>query len=295
MKRVLIGLIPLLVLGGLFYALANSGTDPPEEGSQIERLNVTVAIDLSSRIDPDSLPNQAVRDKAAVNAVLDVFHQTVKQKLFIASNDRLAVELIPQKGNPRVFGYLDRLTINMGSTPVDERRQALDSLTADFQAYLDTLYAEATEIEKYWGADVHRYFEEFRVDTGASSGAPTRNVLVVLTDGYVIAENNMYKEGCRTNYLNADLLDQFREQPSWEEEFETRDCGLIPARRDLGNLEVLVIGLRPRSYFNEGEILRRYWRKWMREMNVHRFAIHSSCTSPDDCRQLVRGFMDRPS
>lgn len=295
MKRVLIGLIPVIVLGGFLYALATSGPAPPEEESQVGKLNVTVATDLSNRIDPDSLPNQAVRDKAAVNAVLDVFHQTVRQKLFIASNDRLAVELIPQKGNPRAFGYLDRLTIDMASTPVDERRQALDSLTADFRAYLDTLYAEATEIERYWGADVHRYFEELRLDTEGSSQESTRHVLVVLTDGYVIAEDNMYREGCRSNYLNADLLNQFREQPGWKEEFEARDCGLIPARRDLGNLEVLVIGLRPRSHFNEGAILRRYWRKWMREMNVQRFAIHPSCTSPDDCRQLVRGFMNGQS
>lgn len=295
MKRVLIGLIPLIVLGGLLYALASSGPAPPEKDSQIGRLSATVAVDLSSRIDPDSLPNQAIRDQAAVNAVLDVFRQTVKQKLYIASNDRLSVELIPQKDNPQAFGYLDRLTINMASTPVDERRQSLDSLTADFRAYLDTLYAEATEIERYWGADLHRYFEEFRVDTGASSSAPARNVLVVLTDGYVIAEDNMYREGCRSNYLNADILDQFREQSNWEKEFERRDCGLIPPRHDLGNLEVLVIGLRPRSHFNEGAILRRYWSKWMREMNVQRFSIHPSCTSPDDCRRLVRGFMNGQS
>jgi len=295
MKRLLIVLTALIVLGGLFYALVGSVPIRPEEDTQIERLNVTVAVDLSNRIDPDSRPNQAVRDKAVVNAMLDVFHQTVKRKLFIASNDRLSVELIPQKGNPRAFGYLDRLSINMASVPVDQRRQSLDPLTADFRAYLDTLYAEATRIERYWGADLHRYFEQLRVDTAASSGAAVRNVLIVLTDGYVIAEDNMYRENCRTNYLNADVLDQFREQPGWEEEFETRDCGLIPARRDLGNLEVLVIGLRPRSHFNEGAILRRYWRKWMREMNVQRFAIHPSCTSPDDCRRLVRGFMNGQS
>ena len=291
MKRVLVVLISLGLLGGLFYALTFSES-PTTEGDRAERLNITVVVDLSNRIDPDRHPGQVARDKAALESVLAAFREEVKRKLFIASHDRLSVGLAPQKGNPAAFGYLDSLSIDMGETPLDERRRSFDASASTFRRYLDTLYADAADLKRYWGADLWRYFAGLQVDTVTASGAPIRNVMVVLSDGYLIAEDNMYREGCRTNYLNDSILEQFREKPNWERKFKRQDCGFIPAQRDLGNLEVLIIGLRPRSYFNEAAILRTYWAKWMQEMGVQRIAIHPSCKSPKDCRSLVRGFME---
>lgn len=282
------------VLGGFFYLLSQGPPeDPPgKKDPPAEQLHLTVAVDLSDRIDPDKHPLQVSQDIAAVTAALEVFRTTVEEKLYIGSQDRFAVEVAPQKGNPRTFHYLDRLSMDMKEIPINRRRQVFDSLAGDVRAYLDTLYDEATRLERYWGADLWQYFAEHRVDTVSTTGVPVRNVLIILTDGYLIAENNLHREGCRSNYLNSELLDRFREKPGWKKEFEEQDCGFLPVGQSLEGLEVLVIGLKPRSYFNEAAIIRAFWSKWMEEMRVDRFAMYPSCESPAQCKTRVERFLN---
>src|SRR5690606_18486636 len=98
-----------------------------------------------------------------------------------------------------------------------------------------------------------------------------RNILVILTDGYMYYDKTQMKEGNRTSFLTPKSLAQLNlKKSNWKEEMETRDLGFIPAAQDLDNLEVLVIGIQSLNDDNPytQDIIEAYWSKWLLEMGI---------------------------
>src|SRR5690606_39976180 len=77
-------------------------------------------------------------------------------------------------------------------------------------------------------------------------GVDHRNILIVLTDGYIYHEDKKIMEGNQSSYLVPQLVNRLKlNNKNWKETIENKENGFISTGMDLSNLEVLVLGINP--------------------------------------------------
>ena len=238
--------------------------------SQVD-LNIIVLLDLSDRISPALHPRQAERDKQILRNLVGLFEARVRSRLFVASRDRLRIAIAQQEGSgydPSQFA--DALSIDMRAI-FQHGRPAFDAAKAQLLSTVDQLYAAATQTTRYTGANIPLFFRDHVPGyiEPPESGRAVRNVLLVLTDGYIALDGTvratLHDEGHRTTDMR---LAQFRGMPNWEQMFDAGDYGLIVPERGLCNgleVAVLEISLDPR-HLDDKKLIFKYWRKWLTEM-----------------------------
>lgn len=120
-----------------------------------------------------------------------------------------------------------------------------------------------------------------------------RNILVVLTDGYLYHETNLRKNENQTSYLTPQLLTRLKlNKSNWKEEMENRNLGFIAATNGLENLEVLIIGIQSQNQKNPyaQEILETYWSEWLAKMGVKKYKIKNA-DLPSNMEKVITNFI----
>jgi hypothetical protein len=104
-------------------------------------VNYIVLLDLSDRLIEHG---QSERDIEIVNAVYDLFEQSVRQNLVINSKDKFQVIMAPQKGIPYDCSeYEDALFIDMGTINAGIKLNTLGEFRANLKPVLAELYRKA--------------------------------------------------------------------------------------------------------------------------------------------------------
>jgi len=272
------------------------GGEPPAAGTAPRqgdcRYNICLLLDLSDRIAPDKEPLQALRDRKVIAALVDEFGALVKRKLYLNSRDSLRVAVAPQPNDYRqtLLEGGDRLAIDLSSLKVNEKRTRLSELQQLFLAQSDRLYAAAVNNSAFAGSDIWSFFrdnlESYRVtDDG---GKPVRNILVVLTDGYIAFDSNAGRprEGGLTSWMEVARL----RHAGWEKEFAAGKAGLLPAGKDHGDWEVLVLEAAPRTP-KDMPVIRAYWSSWLQGMGISHFRIEPASEQGNLTRETIAGFL----
>jgi len=294
-KFVITALIAIVVIGTSVYATQQKGeiqqkcTSAKPHGSQY---NICLLLDLSDRIDPRKDPLQAEKDRKVIAAVTEEFAEIVKRGLYVNSRDTLRVAVAPQPTDYRktLLDLGDTLAIDMRSLKVAEKRQKLPELKERFIAQSGMLYDAAVKNREFTGGDIWSFFrdnlESYRVE--GSEAKPARNILVVLTDGYLnfASTSGRPSEGSRTSWMEVSRL----RHNGWEEEFDARDCGLIPAGKAHGNWEVLVLEVDPKSP-QDLPVIRKYWSKWFDEMGISHYRVEKENDSAVLTREVIATFI----
>ena len=87
----------------------------------------------------------------------------------------------------------------------------------------------------------------------------------------------------------------FRNKSDWKAIFDKEDYGLISSRKDLENLEVLVLEIAPsRGNKNDEDILKAYLGKWFEEMGIlqRNYACYNS-ELPAYTKKKIEQFLNR--
>lgn len=266
-----------------------SGTAPRQGDC---RYNICLLLDLSDRIDPDKEPFQAQRDRKAIAVLVDEFGTLVKRKLYLNSRDSLRVAVAPQPNDYRqtLLEGGDRLAIDLSSLKVNEKRIRLPELQQQFLGQSDRLYAAAVGNSAFAGSDIWSFFrdslESFRVSD--EGGKPVRNILVVLTDGYIAFDSNAGRprEGGLTSWMEVARL----RHVGWEKEFAAGKAGLLPAGKDHGGWEVLVLEAAPRTP-KDMPVIRTYWSSWLQGMGISHFRIEPGSEQGNLTRETIAAFL----
>lgn len=290
MKKLIISaLIVIAVIGTTVYATQQKTAPVKQHRSQY---NICLLLDLSDRIDPRKDPLQAEKDRKVIAAVTEEFTAIVKKGLYVNSKDILRVAVAPQPTDYRktLLDLGDSLAIDMRSLKVTEKRQKLPELKERFIAQSGMLYDAAVKNHEFSGGDIWSFFrdnlESYRVAGNQSS--PVRNILIVLTDGYInfASTKGRPKEENRTSWME---VSGFRHN-GWEEEFNASDCGMIPAGKDHGNWEVLVLEVDPKTP-QDLPVVRKYWSKWFDEMGISHYLIEQESDSTTLTREVISTFI----
>lgn len=271
----------------------NSDSNIPEQEIKKENnnLNISILLDLSDRIDPKKYPSPTMeyyqRDVQYISFIANSFMNHVKQKKVILLNDKIQVFFDPEPSDPEINKLSQELKISFDRNSSNEMLKSVDE---KYKIIPEKIYQSAIKDNQYVGADIWKFFKNKVKDYCITSDH--RNILVILTDGYIYHENSEFKKGNKTSYLTSQLIRSLSlNQSNWKDLISQNNYGYISANNDLSNLDVLVIGINPeKNNPFEGDVIRAFWINWLTEMGVRKFKIVES-DLPSNLEKVISGFI----
>jgi len=255
-------------------------------------LNISILLDLSDRISPEKYPSPAMefyqRDIGYLKAVAENFESHIMNKRLIKIDDKIRVFIDPEPSDKTLNQKLEALKISFDKSTVS--KEAILATCIEYDSISTLIYEAAIKDDHYVGSDTWRFFKNKVNDYCIEEGY--RNILVVLTDGYIYHKDTKMKEGNKTTYLTPQDVKQLGfNKPGWKEKFEQQDFGFVAANTNLNNLEVLVLGVNPddKNPYEE-DVIRAYWTKWLTDMNVKNFEIKQA-DLPSNMKKVIQDFI----
>lgn len=257
-----------------------------------ENLNISFLLDLSDRISPTKYPNSAMeyyqRDVAYIKSVSEAFNTHLKGKKVRQMNDKIQLYFDPEPRNPNINSISNGLkyVLNRNNVTLNKLNEIEESYNKKPQKIYDLAIAD----NKYVGSDTWRFFKTKVQDYCIEDNY--RNILVILTDGYIYHEDTKIKEDNLTSYITPRFIrDAKLNNKNWESKITEKQYGFIPVAKDLSNLEILVLGLNPsKTNPYEEEILKKYWSDWFNNMKVGRYQIKSTAL-PSNMDKIIKDFI----
>lgn len=256
-----------------------------------ENLNISILLDLSDRIDPEKYPNPGMayhlRDVGYINSVAEAFSAHVKSKKIKQIDDRIQLYFDPAPGNPEINAISENLKVSFNKDNVTN--ELIAGLEARYRTEPAKLYSLAIKDKNYVGSDTWRFFKDKVNDC---TDRNYRNILVILTDGYIFYEYTKMQEGNRSTFLTPERIRaNSLNETGWREKFNRGNYGFIKASDDLSNLEVLVLGVNPsQKNPHEEDVIRAYWMKWFQEMKITRYDIRTA-ELPSNMDRIIKNFI----
>lgn len=285
--------------------IISCGNDPKEEKANVKEslvvakkesvnLNVSLLLDLSDRIDTVKYHNETMeyylRDIGYIESISNAFisHLSLKKKRTI--DDRIAVYFNPAPKNKKINQISKDLKfqVNRGNATTE----LFDNIKSVYSNKPREIYEQTLEDDKYVGSDVWSFFKtkvkSFCIEE------KSRNILIILTDGYLYHIDNIRKE----NNLSTDLTPQSIKEKrlnkaNWEQKFNDENYGFIPATNELNDLEVLVLGINPaKGNVYEDDIIKAYWENWFDKMGVGYYELRNA-DLPSDMEKIINEFISK--
>ncbi len=279
MKKITISTSTLFLVC-LFMATIISCTDKKKnnENTTQRPLNISLYLDLSDRLVRDMQPSQVSRDTAAVGYILDYFKRQTMGPRILQSQNRLKVFSYPSPHSSDIATLAGELDINMAQLKGVEKRKKLESMKGLFQKNLSQIYNKTISEHEWIGCDIWDFFSSKKVDAQCiKNGA--RNILIILTDGYLFAANNKIKEGNAYSYILPQTLKE--------------EAPLIVRRKGLENLEVGVFEINPYSK-EEGYKLIPILENWLKNMGIsEEHLVVAETDLPTNTQTLLKSFLEK--
>lgn len=257
-----------------------------------ENLNVSLLLDLSDRISPTKYPNATMeyflRDVGYINSVSEAFTEHVRGKKVMRAHDKIQLFFDPTPLNPEINKISKELKIEYNKGNVS--RKIIQKGKTIYATKPLEIYQLAIKDGNYIGSDIWKFFKTKVKDYCVEK--EYRNILVILTDGYIYYKDTQMKDGNLTTYLTPELIKNNKLNNSqWNEKIKNQKLGFINANQDLSNLEILVLGINP-SLKNpyEEDIIKTYWSNWFQSMKVKRFEIKNA-DLPANMDKIIKEFI----
>lgn len=221
-------------------------------------LNITIYLDLSDRLTRDLQPNQKERDIAIVNKFVQTFKDACVKDKIIRTKNHMRVIFYPSPNSSEIATLASVLEVDMAKLKGKEKKKALQEMDKRFTNSLSQIYDETLKAKKWIGSDIWGFFSNKKVDELCMRNG-YRNILVVLTDGYLFHANNKVKTGNAYSYV----LPQTLQNPK---------SSLIVKRKGLNNLEVLMLEVNPYDP-KAHDKMQSVLENWFKGMGVKRFVV----------------------
>lgn len=235
-----------------------------------QNLNISFLLDLSDRIDPKKNPGLYQRDLQYIKSVQKAFINHVKKKKILLLKDQMQVFFNPI---PKIAD-IDQLSQKL-KVDFNQRTNKADLFNVD-KVYSENpvkIYQCAIKDGHYVGSDIWRFFKS-NVQLYCIQPAH-RNILVILTDGYMYHRASLMQVGGKSSYITADFLSTKKlVTADYQKIMKQSNLGFIASPYNLKELEILVLGINP-SVNNpyEEDVIKQYWSDWFKAMKVKKFEL----------------------
>lgn len=259
-----------------------------------KQLNITILLDLSDRIEPTkypSSPEHFERDIEVVNYFTELFKKDMAKKGAFMAKGKMKVIFSPRPNDSEINNIASQLSIDLSKTKnTKEKKEIFDNVSLNFKENLSKIYSKTIKAKKYPGSDIWRFFKNDVVDYCIEEKNNYRNILVLITDGYLYHKNSTDKNKNRTAFLlPKNIALTGLRNSNWKEKFNSQDFGYITSRKDLNKLDVLVLEINPSEKFkNDEDVIKEYLSKWFTEMNVNSYKLYNS-----DLPQYTKSKIDK--
>lgn len=257
-------------------------------------LNISILLDLSDRISPTKYPNTTMeyylRDVGYINSVSEAFSEHIKGKKIKQMNDKIQLFFDPAPLNPEINSISKDLKIIL--TKENVSNEIINAAEKKYKEKPLTLYQLAIKDNHYIGSDTWKFFKTKVNQYCTEKGH--RNILVILTDGYIYYENSKMTDGNQATYLTPEIIRKNGfNTTNWADKFHKGNFGFIKANEDLSNLEILVLGINPSTKNPyEEDVIKAYWAKWFEAMKVKRYEVHTA-ELPSDMDGIIKEFISK--
>jgi len=255
-------------------------------------LNISILLDLSDRINPEKYPNPAMeyylRDVGHINSITQAFEIHLRNKQSIKINDKIQLFLDPEPFDRDLNKKIEKL--KMSFTRNNATKELIMQTSKDYDSISTLLYKTAINDDKYVGSDTWRFFKNKVKDYCIDENS--RNILIILTDGYLYHKDTKIKTKNRTSYIRPQDVRDFKlTKNNWKDKFVNEDFGFIPIDVDLSKLEVLVLGINSdkKNQYEEDVIL-KYWNDWFDSMSVKKYEIKIT-DLPSNMDKIIKDFI----
>ncbi|MEC3965246.1 hypothetical protein [Flagellimonas halotolerans] len=255
-------------------------------------LNISILLDLSDRINPEKYPAPAMeyyqRDIGYLESVAKSFEWHLLHKKVIQMDDKIQVFIDPEPFDPTLNKKVGELKTHF--TKVNVSKDSILLVSEKFSSISRAIYKAAIDDNNYVGSDIWGFFknkvDDYCIDDGY------RNILVILTDGYIFHKDAKMNQGNRTSYLTPQWIDKNGlNNGEWQKQMDEKDFGFMVASKDLSHLEVLVLGINPnKGNPYEGDVIRTYWSKWLDVMNVKKYELKQA-DLPTHMDKIIQDFI----
>lgn len=286
--------------------------------------NILFAPDMSNRVNMQQY-KRPLNDVDILSVLTNNLYPSILRfKRLENQKDKLKVDFI-NKGLVNEYQVnTDKLMIDFGRFErqndrinyILERNNVKQTLRED----LNDMRTELTRInnlafDKNFGADIWSYLNQGIDETrilapetpikynGSSYQNTYRNILILLTDGYI--EAGIFGKGFD---LSENTVKDFRKAFSKSGETSMQDflnkhknLYIKPVKNpNLKNLEILVLELYDRSLSPQGsatvhptdmEIMKLLWTNWLQQSNVKKFELHPYAISRDEVEKIILNFI----
>lgn len=261
-------------------ALFSCGGGKKKEVVTPQPLNISVYLDLSDRLIRDLTPNQMYRDTAIINSLVDYFRSKTLGPTILKSENKMKVFFYPTPDDSEIATLAQGLSVDIGSKQGVAKRLALDEMKGVFQKNLAHIYEETLKAQKWVGCDIWDFFSNKKIDNlCVKNGA--RNIVVILTDGYIFDQNNKIKEDNAYSYVLPQTL-------------AVEGSSLIDRRNgDLSGkgLEVLMLEVNPYQP-NQRDKLVKVLENWFIAMGVEKFVVAETDANLTNTQTIISNFLD---
>ena len=255
-------------------------------------LNLSILLDLSDRINPDKYPDAAMefyqRDLGYINSIAESFEVHLRNKRSIKINDQIQLYIDPEPADKKLNKKLEDLKLKFKQD--NATKDKILSVSDAYDSIPKFIYEAAIFDDAYVGSDVWRFFKNKVNDFCIEDNH--RNILVILTDGYIYHKNTLLEEENLTSYLTPQTIKRFGlNTSSWEEKMTGGKYGFIPANKNLEDLEVLVLGINPdpKNPYEE-DVIFKYWQVWFQAMGIEHYEIKQALL-PSDMKGIIQEFI----
>lgn len=274
----------LMILGGTSFSSCTAGSASSDSTAKPVPLNITVFLDLSNRLDSsannlNSKVPQMERDTAIINKIVSMFVDTCVAHKIADNENHLQVQFHPMPQSSDIAAVAANLNIDMAAIKQPkEKKSRLMKLQDDFSKNVALIYDQTLKDQNWQGSDIWGFFcnKNPKVDQLCIREG-YRNIIVILTDGYVQYLGNMKQDGNSYSYITPDMIKKVPE------------ISLMAPRQGLDNLEVLMLEVNP-LHSSCQEKLISVLEQWLKNMGVKHYVVTETDGNKENTKTIIENF-----
>jgi len=241
--------------------------------SEAQNLNISFLLDLSDRIDPKKNPDFYQRDLQYIKSVEKAFINHIKAKKIMLLNDQMQVFFDPIPKMPGIDNLSQQLKVNFDKSV---SKKDIGIVDKNFAEIPSKIYQHAIKNGHYAGSDIWKFFKNNVQNYCIKE--KHRNILVILTDGYMFHEKSKVLNGGKSSYITPAFIQSKKlTSANYPQIIKKNNLGFIPFEHDLKDLEIIVLGINPNEKNPyEEDVIKQYWSDWFKAMNVKKFYLQTT-------------------
>ena len=273
--------LAIVLFSGLLLTYCTSPSSSKKENGNVVNkskndynLNISILLDLSDRISQTKNPDNYKNDLGHISSVAEAFIQHVKVKKNRLMDDQMQIYFEPVPDDTQINSITQKLKIKL--TKDNATKEFINNIKPDYSRFSSEIYSLVLNNNQFLGSDIWGFFNSRAQDYCVK--ADSRNILVILTDGYIYHKNKALLDGNKSSYITPTLINNFGLNKSdFASRFKSGGYGFLPVNKDLSKLNVIVLGVKASNNnpYDE-DLINLYWSTWFKEMGIKNFKIISS-------------------